>query len=808
MAGQGVQAVGKFRELLEELLQEAEAAKPNGLIEPPLNKDDLGDISERVNSVFLPVTSPEVRKRSQYAVVETAARDTFNDLLATTTIDTPEFMKLWHLLDIISILSDDEQCDPALYFWLVEELLDSQTIAACRKVFDFLESRRDIITAKQFQSKQLVILRSCNELLRRLSRAEDTSFCGRVFIFLFQSFPLGDKSSVNLRGEFHTENTTVFDENASNGSDSQTMDVDTEMKVNGSMLKVPSKSIDRANGSAGSAKDVEPLTADQLYPIFWSLQQSFSQPKTLFEKEPFDRFKTGVEATRVMFQAVQNQSSSRPTRSPPSYDSKRGTKRKRGEGDDDLANAFNPKYLTSRDLFELEISDLSFRRHILVQVLIVVDFLLSLSAAAKEKLAKAEPANPNKSVMYEKQVLSEDDTKWAEATKSSVLDLLKLGLDGPHFHRMVESVIARDKNWVRWKIENCPLITKPAIAPEEYVSVKSDARKATTNKRLRLNPLGSLNLRFLTENNAEAGLERLKDPSRYQIPSVKSFKSKMELDEMDIEMAQDGSEEKSTAIESKASKSWRALRIASASKLVAFDKIERSDSIDEVFLDHVKVKEPVANTEEESAEVPIYPKDRRPIILAGPSGVGKSTLLKRLIAKYPKILKRKVSHTTRAPRAGEVDGKDYNFITKETHTIMRDGDQFLEYNCYNGNDYGTSRKLVESIIAENKVPLMEMEYHGIQQIKDNGFDARFIFIAPTNMAELERRLRSRGLQDEEEIKGRLKIAEDEIQQSAVEGSYDKIFINDDLDTTYDILEDYIFNHTVQGEEQNGEVSEA
>lgn len=359
----------------------------------------------------------------------------------------------------------------------------------------------------------------------------------------------------------------------------------------------------------------------------------------------------------------------------------------------------------------------------------MVDFLLSLSAGAKEKLAKAEPANPNKSVMYEKQILSEDDvsqldliarcelisfqTKWAEFTKGSVLDLLKLGLDGPHFHRMVESVIARDKNWVRWKIENCPPITKQAISPDEYTSVKADASKATTNKRLRPNPLGSLNLKFLSENDAQAGLDRLKDPSRYELPSVKSFKSKMELDDMDIEMAQDGSDEKLAAQEAKASKSWRALRIASASKLVAFDKIDRSDSIDEVFLDQVKFKEPVATVEEDSTAIEelVFPKDRRPIILAGPSGVGKSTLLKRLIAKHPKTLKRKVSHTTRVPRPGEVDGKDYFFITKETHTMMRDGDQFMEYNFYNKNDYGTSWKVVESIIAENKVPVMEMEYH-------------------------------------------------------------------------------------------------
>lgn len=85
MAGHGVQAVGDFRSLLEELIQRAEAAKPNGTIEPPLNKADLGDISEHVNSVFEPIASTDVkeRKRCQYAVVETAVRDTFNDLLVS-----------------------------------------------------------------------------------------------------------------------------------------------------------------------------------------------------------------------------------------------------------------------------------------------------------------------------------------------------------------------------------------------------------------------------------------------------------------------------------------------------------------------------------------------------------------------------------------------------------------------------------------------------------------------------------------------------------------------------------------------------
>lgn len=279
-------------------------------------------------------------------------------------------MNIWDLLDIVSILSDDELCDPALGFWLVEELLDSQTIAGCRKVFDYLESRRERMTAKHFKQKELVILRSCKELLRRLSRAEDTAFCGRVYVFMFQSFPLGDKSSVNLRGEYHVENVTTFDGLPQKTEISDAMEVDSETKatpaapetdtkatpVGPAGLSKPNEDSKIATKSVtfdakDSSKAEKPLDADALYPIFWSLQQSFSQPKRLFDQSNLSEFKKGLEATMVMFKSVQSEQSGRNV-----DEGKRGTKRKRGQRGDDLATTFNPKYLTSRDLFELEVS--------------------------------------------------------------------------------------------------------------------------------------------------------------------------------------------------------------------------------------------------------------------------------------------------------------------------------------------------------------------------------------------------------------------------------------------------------------------
>lgn len=196
-------------------------------------------------------------------------------------------------------------------------------------------------------------------MLRRLSRAEDTAFCGRVFIFLFQSFPLGDKSSVNLRGEYHIENVTSFDILPPKEVDIEKMDVDPPAKETTSKesLDVPTKKPEESGSTKGvtftkpEVKPEESMTADELYPVFWSLQQNFSQPKRLFDKETFSGFRSAVQATMVMFRAVQSESRERPIKA--ADDSKRGTKRKRG--DDDLANAFNPKYLTSRDLFELEV---------------------------------------------------------------------------------------------------------------------------------------------------------------------------------------------------------------------------------------------------------------------------------------------------------------------------------------------------------------------------------------------------------------------------------------------------------------------
>lgn len=243
-----------------------------------------------------------------------------------------------------------------------------------------------------------------------------------------------------------------------------------------------------------------------------------------------------------------------------------------------------------------QINDLTLRRYVLVQALIVMDFLLSLSPTAKEKLASVQVVN--KSVAYLDQVLSEEDIKWATEMKSDVTEYLKSAHDGQFFYRMVETILSRDKNWVRWKIENCPPIERPAVSPQEWAKAMDEAKAHTTSKRIRPNTMHPLSLDFLKDNDDEKAVEELKDPRRFKLPDVKSFKRGIQEADLEIEMPLTD-KSKAEAIETKASMSWRALRIASRTKLQLFDKIDSYEDISILF-EEEKPKEEEADVEAEA----------------------------------------------------------------------------------------------------------------------------------------------------------------------------------------------------------------
>ncbi|KAH7346129.1 nuclear matrix protein [Pyrenochaeta sp. MPI-SDFR-AT-0127] len=551
---------------LDYLLRRACDVKQSTSIDPPLQVSELVPESESL------LGDIEGEKEVRTLAIESAAKRVFYANLGSTRIEEPAFVTVWNLLDILQYCGDRDLCSPQLVLLLVEELLDSQSIAGCRTVFNFLESRREAIVAINSKNKDLVILRLCNELLRRLSRAEDPVFCGRVYIFMFQSFPLGDKSSVNLRGNFHVENVTTFEEFLKDSSENEdAMLIDNASSI--PTVKEDAKLDERPSNleETDKSNDGKPTTLDieALYPVFWSLQHSFSDPPRLFEEDHFKQFQRSLEATLAKFKEVPKVLQAGDS------ERKKGQKPRMDDSYDAFANTFNPKYLTSRDLFKLELSDLAFQRHILVQALILIDFLLTLTEKSK---SKAFYQNAQKAMQYNF-TLREDDTEWALGIKNAIANYLQEGPDGKFYYRMVDTVLSRDKNWVRWKMENCQPFTRDRVPTGSYLQAKSGAQKAVVNKKASRPPSVPHTLDFLYNNEAEKGLSQLRQRDRFNVPNAESYASKVRMTDLDLDMA-DTEEEKRQVGEKKSNYVWRGLRLASKKQLSSFDRIEHGRGLE------------------------------------------------------------------------------------------------------------------------------------------------------------------------------------------------------------------------------------
>ena len=163
------------------------------------------------------------------------------------------------------------------------------------------------------------------------------------------------------------------------------------------------------------------------------------------------------------------------------------------------------------------------------------------------------------------------------------------------------------------------------------------------------------------------------------------------------------------------------------------------------------------------------------LILSGPSGSGKGTIVKELIKNEQFILS--ISATTRTPRAGEVDGQHYFFKSKEDFEEMIAQKALLEYACFCDNYYGTPKAFIDQAVEEGKDVILEIEVQGALQVKNVYPDAIFIFIMPPTFEELKNRLIGRGTETEEVIHQRLARA---IKELELYQEYDYIVVNDDL----------------------------
>ncbi|XP_073142567.1 THO complex subunit 1 [Henckelia pumila] len=354
------------------------------------------------------------------------------------------------LLDIVLYLCEKDHVEGGMIFQLLEDLTEMSTMRNCKDIFGYIESKQDILGKPElFARGKLVMLRTCNQLLRRLSKANDVVFCGRIIMFLAHFFPLSERSAVNIKGVFNTSNETKYEKEAPDGS-----------------------SIDF-----------------NFYKTFWSLQDFFSNPASLTPViTKWHKFASSLTVVLNTFEAQ------------PLND----------EEDnaidlDEGASNFSIKYLTSSKLMGLELKDPSFRRHVLVQCLILFDYLKAPGKNDKDL--------PSDAVKEEMKTCEERVKKLLEMTPPR----------GKDFLHSIEHILEREKNWVWWKRDGCPPYEKQPI---EKKLAQDGGRKRRPRWRLGNKELSQL------WKWADQNPNALTDPLRVRTPDIMDY-WKVLADDMD-----------------------------------------------------------------------------------------------------------------------------------------------------------------------------------------------------------------------------------------------------------------------------------
>jgi guanylate kinase len=189
-------------------------------------------------------------------------------------------------------------------------------------------------------------------------------------------------------------------------------------------------------------------------------------------------------------------------------------------------------------------------------------------------------------------------------------------------------------------------------------------------------------------------------------------------------------------------------------------------------------------------------------VIAGPSGVGKGTIVRRLVQRLPR-LRVSVSATTRPPRPAERDGVDYRFVSDEEFSRLIADGELLEWAEVFGHRYGTPAGPVREALARGEDVVLEIDVQGAFQVRERDPSAVLVLIEPPSMAELERRLRERGTEDEARLAERLATAERELAERA---AFDHVIVNDELERAVDRLVAIIQGSPGAGAEPRSEAS--
>ncbi|GFY55636.1 THO complex subunit 1 [Trichonephila inaurata madagascariensis] len=358
---------------------------------------------------------------------------------------------------------------------VIGDMFESSTIAECEKYFSFVESRVEVFKKDIFfKACKNHLLRSCNDLLKRLSRSQNTVFCGRILMFLAHIFPLSERSGLNIISEFNLENTTAYSTKDDSFSD------------------LVSEKSDGAEEGEISSQSHSPVTIDKnLYQKFWSLQDFFRSPNTCYNKMQWRQFASCTSEILTVFGSFK------------SDDAKLSKWKQAKLPSPDGSSVYFAKYLTSPKLLELELSDSHFRRYVLVQFLILFQYL---TLPVKFKL--------------ESYILTEEQQNWLKETTKNIYKLLEeTPPNGETFAQDVEKILQREEYWNAWKNEGCP-------------DFKPLSDKAEIEKRIKKRPGDDLHAYPNKKINAEAiklwntkpnNWEACRSAKRNFVPTLESY---------------------------------------------------------------------------------------------------------------------------------------------------------------------------------------------------------------------------------------------------------------------------------------------
>ncbi|SCZ96886.1 BZ3500_MvSof-1268-A1-R1_Chr4-1g06819 [Microbotryum saponariae] len=490
----------------------------------------------------------------------------------------------------------------------ISALLDMQTISQCESTWLYIESRSKRLTKDMVpgKGKGLIILRMLNELLRRLPRSkqEHVIFSGRILVFLSSVFPLSEKSGVNLRGNFNTGKKTLYDEDAGRKGEEEGKkegrengeETDPEQEEDG---KDRQKAADQEKETEPTA-EVKEDKVDSFYPIFWSLQRIFTDPVGLVASPPpvrgpdaLDELRLQLSKTLDMF-AVETKkeknltgAATDPTKVVANGKALTLAMVTDGLVDEEaLGEYFFPRFLTSRNLLKLELADQTFRRQILVQFLILFQFLISLTPPERIRTLSHGVTN---TLVYGPHEVGAKHEKWLRDLRERSVRELDAMQHGRRFRDAIEVMLKREQHWINWKLQSCkPFELSPL--PIDQVSKTARSKLVTLSRKPKNYPykLGNPVLSRLWERNLTTLKDYELDLPRDDFDSllvewqrcekmIKSKKAVMEDESTDKVKKEEVKGEVKQHELRLYSLHWRATRAASLQHLNLFNKIKAGD---------------------------------------------------------------------------------------------------------------------------------------------------------------------------------------------------------------------------------------